>query len=166
MLIEKIKEYVNQHSINKLSQVTGVNSEVIFALYSWDEKRKYVPKKLEVLYNFFNIKKDIFFSENIKRWNPPTKSIVWSYIRYKRLEKWKSIEDIAKWIRVDVVTIRRFELGIQIPSPNSYLLKNIMNFLEFSDEEKVTVEQFINTFLITRKKINKWKNDIDNRRKK
>jgi len=116
--------------------------------------------KLDLIYKFYNQEKDDFYLENQKKWQNPTQSILWSLFRKKRLEKFLSVDDVAKLVRWDSLAIHRIEWGSTLPNFNSYYITKFMEIYDFIEEEKQTISWFI---VILRDVINiyKWWNDIE-----
>lgn len=128
---------------------------------------KWAPEKIreqtmDELYRYYRMEKDDFYIENQKKWQSPTQSILWSLFRKKRLEKFLSVDDVAKLVKWDSRAIHRIEWWHTLPNYNSYYITKFMEIYEFTEEEKQTISWFI---VILRDVINiyKWWNDIENK---
>jgi ribosome-binding protein aMBF1 (putative translation factor) len=143
MQIKQLLELeVNKIWIKQISINTGLSADCIEHFYKWKYKKQR-RKTLDILYEYFRLPKDDFYNENIKKWQMPTQSVLWTFLRQKRLAKWLSIHDVARKIKWDDRQIARIEAGDSLPHYSSYYITKFFEIYEFTDEEKNTVSWFI-----------------------
>lgn len=141
-IIDLLEIEVNKVWIKEISLNTGLSFKCIENFYKWKYKKQR-KETLDILYEYFKLEKDDFYNENIKKWQMPTQSVLGTFLRRKRLEKWLSIHDVAKKIKWDDRQIARIEAGDSLPDYSSYYITKFFEIYEFTDDEKNTVSWFI-----------------------
>ena len=155
MLIQKIKDYIKQYDLNTLTDMSWINRRVILSLIKWEHK-KYRKTTLDILYDFFHLKKDQFYYDNFKKWYPQTESILWTLIRFKRVRKNLELDQLAKSIKMDSRALARLESGDSLPYYKSWSIQNIMEILDFNDTEKKIIEEYMKVMIKTKKLVKKY----------
>lgn len=141
-VIEKLKQDIDKFWPHIMSKKIGVCYSFMYQIVRGDPKKiRHVV--LDEIYQFYKVEKDEFYLENMKKWEPPTQSILWSLLRSKRHQKKMSVEDVARLIRWDARQIRRIEAGDSLPSYSSYYMTKFFEVYELNEEEKQTISWFI-----------------------
>lgn len=142
-----------------MAKKTGISYSFMYSIYKDRAPERVNPTKLEELYEYYKVPKDAFFISNQKKWERPTQSILGNIFRQKRLEKFLSIDDVAKMVRGDSRAIHRIESGDTLPNFNSYYITKFLEIYDFTEEEKQTIQWSI---VILRDLVNIYKqNDIE-----
>lgn len=145
MLVEYIKKYIEENGVNALYKETGITKSVLLDIAN-NKNKKYFTSTLNILYDFFKLKKwDNFYKKNFKKWNPKTPCLFWNLIRTKRLKKFMTLDDLLRAIKSDKRGLARIEAGDSLPSVNSWNIKHIFLCLDFSNEEQELVKNYIYT---------------------
>ena len=155
MLIQKIKEYIKKYDLQTLCNMSWINRRVILSLLKWDH-RKYRKTTLDILYDFFKLKHDKFYFENLKKWYPKTESLLWTLIRFKRVRRNIELEKLAKQIKMDSRALKRLESGDALPYYNNWSIQHVLDVLEFTKEEREIVENYIKIMRKTEKLVKKY----------
>lgn len=155
MLVEKIREYLDTHTIQELHNKTGVCTGVFYSLLKRDWK-KYNRNTLDILYDFFSLERDEFYKDNLKKWYPKTPSLFWTFIRYKRLKMEIDLHDLAKEIKTDQRALARLESWDALPSINSWTIQHLMDALQFTDDERTMTKIYIDSMKMLEKAIKKY----------
>lgn len=155
MLVEKIRDYLNTHTIQELHGETWVCTGVFYSLLKRDWK-KYNKNTLDILYTFFKLERDQFYKDNLKKWYPKTPSLFWTFIRYKRLKMEIDLHDLAKKIRTDERALARLESGDALPNFDGWTIQHLMEALQFTDEEKTMAKIYIDNMKWLEKTIKKY----------
>jgi len=142
MLVEKIRSYLADHTIQDLHYSTGICTGVFYSLLKRDWK-KYNKNTLDIVYEFFDLPRDQFYNDNLKKRYPKTPSLFGTFIRCKRLKLEIDLWELAKSVRVDQRALARLESGDALPTFDSWTIQNIFNALEFTDEEKTMTKMYI-----------------------
>lgn len=155
MLVEKIRNYLDTHTIQELHNATWVCTDVFYSLLKRDHK-KYNKNTLDILYSFFKIERDIFYKDNLKKWYPKTPSLFGTFIRFKRLKLEIDLHDLAKSIRTDERALARLESWDALPTFDSWTIQHIFDALQFTDEEKTMAKIYIDNMKWLEKTIKKY----------
>lgn len=155
MLVEKIRKYLDDHTIQDLHNQTGICTGVFYSLLKRDWK-KYSKNTLDILYSFFELPRDQFYNNNLKKWYPKTPSLFGTFVRYKRLHKEIDIKQLSKMVRVDERALARLESGDALPTFDSWTIQHIMEALDFNDEEKTMTKIYIDNMKWIEKTIKKY----------
>lgn len=142
MLLEKIQEYIKKYDIKTFSRYSWVWIPVILSILNLENK-KYNKKTLDILYHFFKLEKDDFYKQNLKKWYPKTKNILWNFIRIKRIAKNKDLDSLAREMKMEKRALARLEAWESLPSFNSYTIQKIIKTLEFDEKEIEIVRSFL-----------------------
>lgn len=155
MLVEKIREYLDTHTIQDLHHATGICTWVFYSLLKRDWK-KYSKNTLDILYKFFELPRDQFYNDNLKKWYPKTPSLFGTFIRYKRLQLEIDLHELSKRIRVDERALARLESGDALPTFDSWTIQHMFEALGFNDEEKTMTKIYIDNMKWMEKTIKKY----------
>jgi len=155
MLVEKVKIFLKDYSLKTLCIQSWVHESVILSLIKWEHK-KYHRNILDILYAFFNLKKDAFYRENMKKWYPKTESLLWTLVRFKRVRMDIDLQVLAKQIKMSDRALARIESGDSLPYYNSWSIQHIMEVLRFSDSEKKMVADYIDVMKKIEKMVQKY----------
>lgn len=155
MLVEKIREYLDTHTIQELHHETGICTGVFYSLLKRDWK-KYSKNNLDILYKHFGLERDQFYKDNIKKWYPKTPSLFGTFIRYKRLQMEIDLHELSKMVRVDERALARLESGDALPTFDSWTIQHIFDALNFTDEEKTMTKIYIDNMKWLEKTIKKY----------
>lgn len=128
--------------LTDLSRQTGVSRSALRSLKNL-KKSKYRKQTLDVLYDFFDIDRDEFYKENMKKRHPPTFTVIGNIMRLKRLEQHWSIEEVAKIIKWSPRELYRIEAWDSLPSYRSRYMTELLELYEFTEEEKHTIMWWI-----------------------
>lgn len=155
MLVEKIRSYLDNHTIQDLHHSTGICTGVFYSLLKRDWK-KYSKNTLDILYKFFDIKRDQFYNDNLKKWYPKTPSLFGTFVRYKRLKMEIDLKQLSQLVRVDERALARLESGDALPTFDSWTIQHIFDALKFTDEEKTMTKIYIDNMKWLEKTIKKY----------
>lgn len=155
MLLKKIKSYLKEHSLKILCGHSWVHESVILSLVKWEHK-KYNRNILDILYEFFNLEKDNFYRDNMKKWYPKTESLLWTLIRFKRVRKEINLEMLASDTKMWARALARIESGDSLPYYNSWSIQHIMEALQFTKEERKQVKDYIEVMKNIEKLVKKY----------
>lgn len=155
MLIVKIREYLDKHTIQELHAQTGVCTGVFYSLLKRDWK-KYNKNTLDILYTFFSMERDAFYKENLKKWYPKTPSLFGTLIRFKRLKLEIDLSDLAKMIKTDERALARLESGDALPTFDGWTIQHLMDALQFTDDERTMAKVYIDTMKWLEKTVKKY----------
>lgn len=155
MLVKKIREYLDSHTIQELHNCTWVCPWVFYSILKRDW-RKYNKNTLDILYDFFNIKRDNFYKDNLKKWYPKTPSLFWTFVRYKRLQKEIDLHKLSKNIKTDKRALARLESWDSLPTFDWWTIQHLMDELEFTDDEKTMTKIYIETMKMLEKTVKKY----------
>ncbi len=155
MLVEKIRTYLNENTIQDLHHETWICVGVFYSLLKRDWK-KYSKNNLDILYTHFQLDKDQFYKDNLKKWYPKTPSLFGTFIRYKRLQMEIDLPELSKLVRVDERALARLESGDALPTFDSWTIQHLMDTLQFTDEEKTMAKLYIENMKWLEKTIKKY----------
>lgn len=141
-IIESLINEVRIKWIKQVSDSTGLSVKCVENCVTGKNK-KFRRHTLDILYEYFKVEKDEFYNDNTKKWEMPTQSILWTFLREKRVEKWYTIHQVARLIKWDDRQIARIEAGDSLPHYSSYYFTKFFELYEFNEEEKNTVSWFI-----------------------
>lgn len=155
MLVEKIKQYLDENTIQDLYHATGVNTGVFYSLLKRDWK-KYNKNTLDILYSFFGLPRDQFYNDNLKKWYPKTPSLFGTFVRYKRLHQEVDLKELAVKLRMDERALARLESGDALPTFDSWTIQHMMDALDFTSEERTMAKIYIDNMKWLEKTIKKY----------
>lgn len=92
-LVKKIR--ANNQSLSYIESETGVGKTTLRKLKSM-KPGKYKKNTLDVLYQYFDIERDDFYDDQMKKRYPPTFSVIGNILRQKRIQMGLSIAEVAK----------------------------------------------------------------------
>lgn len=128
--------------LSALSQRTWLSKTVLYNLIN-RKRCKYQKKTLDILYAYFEIDVDDFYTNNIKKRNVPTFSVIWNIFRSKRLLANLSISEAAKRIDWSERELARIEAGDSLPSYNSWYVVQLMELYDFTEEERTKLTRWV-----------------------
>lgn len=134
-IVKAIRAESNTQWLTKLSQKTWVNKTSLWKLKT-QKKCKYKKNTLDVLYQFFELDRDAFYQDNMKKRYPPTFSVIGNILREKRIAMWLSVAEVAKHTKWDKRQVFRIEAWDSLPAFNSWYMTQLMELYEFDEEEK------------------------------
>ena len=124
---------------------TGVSNAVVNAIITDNPKKvKFRTTTLDALYEYFNLHKDNYYFDNMKKRFPNTDSVLGTFLRNKRIELGYSVDHIAHELKSTRLTILRLELGEVLPHFTSYTMQNIMFKYGLTPQERQLCKNFIN----------------------
>lgn len=137
----EIKKFLENHTVRELQKQSWVWASVIYSILN-NEEKKYFPEKLEKLYKFFSLEKDEYFSLKVLnfKWK---QDFLWQ-IFYKKRKKIKLDRNtVAKKIKWTSRHLQRFETWRLNYAKSNYYLKNLLEFYDFSEEEKKDILDYV-----------------------
>jgi len=143
LLQEKIVEFMSNNTINKLRLETWIWCKAMYSLKNWYKNKKYTKQTLDTLYDYFDIKQDEFYNENMKKWLKSDESILWNLFKKKRESKWLSKKEVAKIIKWTEREITRIESWDVAPKFNSYYLRELLKLYDFSESESNQIRWYV-----------------------
>jgi len=155
MLIVKIKEYLNGHTIQELYNNTGISTGVFYSLLKRDWK-KYNKNTLDILYSFFRLDRDEFYNNNLKKWYPKTLSLFGTLVRYKRVRKNIDIDELARMMKIEKRALCRLESWDALPTFDSWTIQHLIIALDFTKEEIENTKKYIDNMKRLEKTVKKY----------
>lgn len=146
MLKEKIKKFLENHTVRELQKQAKVWAYVIYDLEN--EEKKFSKKVLDRLYNFFNLEKDDFYFSKLTKYKWYLYNPLWELLRKRREKLWLSIEQVAKMIKWSDRHIRRLESWNMTYWSNYYYVKEIIKLYKFSKIEENQILSYISSFSV------------------
>lgn len=141
-VIECIADHCKENTIKSLADSIGVSPSFIAGIMNWKHDR-YRVLYVDRLYDYFKIEKDKRYTQNLRRWNAKTFSVIGSILRLARVKAWYTIEDVAKITRGDKRQIHRIEQWDSLPSFQSYYIVQMMELYEMSEQEREKISRGI-----------------------
>lgn len=160
IVIEKIREYIDNNSARDLQQKCSVWAGTLYSLLK-KENKKYYKEQLDRIYNFFWLEKDDFYFEKIQKYKWNTYNPLWELLRNRRKELWLTLEQVAKKIKWTDRHLRRLEAWEVFYSENNYYMRELLKLYEFSKIEQNLILTYVNSLWIIIE-INKNKRKIFN----
>ena len=143
ILQEKITSFLDNHWTKKLRQETWIWCKAIDSIKKGYKNKKYTKQTLDTLYEFFDIEKDKFYRDNLKKWIKSDESALWSLLRKKREQVWLSKKEVAKIIKWTERHLSRIEAWDMTPHFNSYYLREILKVYKFSEEDSNQIRWYV-----------------------
>lgn len=144
MIRKKLNEFLENNTYQTLTEKTGVNSAIVNSIINGNPKKiRYRKSTLDALYDFFNLKIDNFYNDNMKKRYPATDSMLGTYLRNKRIELGLSQDEVAQHLKSTKLTIARIELGESLPLFGSYTMQNLMYLYKLTPVERQLIKNFI-----------------------
>lgn len=136
--IDAIKNAEKKNDLKYIAKL--MNLEYGF-LWSFKNKKnkKYRVKYVDIIYDYFGLKKDKRYYRNRKMRNKKTYSIIGTILRLWRIRKWLSLDDVCKKIQWDKRQLQRIEHGDSLPNANSYYISEMLKLCEFTEDEEVKI---------------------------
>lgn len=160
IVIEKIREYIDNNSARDLQQKCSVWAGTLYSLLK-KENKKYYKEQLDKIYDFFWLEKDDFYFEKIQKYKWNTYNPLWELLRNRRKELWLTLEQVAKKIKWTDRHLRRLEAWEVFYSENNYYMRELLKLYEFSKIEQNLILTYVNSLWIIIE-INKNKRKIFN----
>jgi len=143
ILKHKILQCIDKDGgLSSLSDKLGMSQNVLVSIAKW-WRRKYRKNILDTLYKHFDIKKDKFYRDNLKKRYPKTISSIGTFIRLLRINKGMDIDEFSRAVGVDKRALLRLECGDSLPTENSYTLNEVLNVLECSKKQRRVIKEFV-----------------------
>ena len=132
LIQDRIKEFLDQNNMKILRQETWIWCKAIYSIKNWHRNKKYTKQTLDTLYDFFNLTKDTFYIDNMKKWLKSDESILWVLLKNRRDKLWFSKKEVAKIIKWTEREMTRIEAWDVAPKFNSYYLRELIKLYKFS----------------------------------
>lgn len=146
MLKEKIKKFLENHTVRELQKQAKVWAYVIYDLEN--EEKKFSKKVLDRLYDFFNLEKDDFYFSKLTKYKWYLYNPLWELLRKRREKLWLSREQVAKMIKWSDRHIRRLESWNMTYWSNYYYVKEIIKLYKFSKIEENQILSYVSSFSV------------------
>jgi len=145
LIQNKINDFLNENLVKDLRRETWIGCKAIYSIKNGYKNKKYTAQTLDILYEFFNIPKDDFYNENLKKWLKSDESILWILLK-KRREKLNLTKiDVAKILKWTEREISRIEAWDVAPKLNSYYLKELLKLYKFSENERDQIRWYVSS---------------------
>ncbi len=135
LIQQRIKEFLEKNNMKKLRQETWIWCKAIYSIKNWHRNKKYTAQTLDTLYEFFELKKDKFYKDNMKKWLKSDESVLWNLMKTRREKLNLSKKEVAKMIKWTEREITRIEAWDVAPKFNSYYLRELLRLYGFSEPE-------------------------------
>jgi len=143
LLQEKIIHFLDTNNMKILRQETWIWCKAIYSIKNWHRNKKYTKQTLDTLYDFFNLKIDKYYIDNMKKWLKSDESILWVLLKKRRDKLWLSKKDVAKIIKWTEREMTRIESWDVAPKFNSYYLRELIKLYEFSESEWNQIKWYV-----------------------
>ena len=143
LIQDRIKEFLDQNNMKILRQETWIWCKAIYSIKNWHRNKKYTKQTLDTLYDFFNLTKDTFYIDNMKKWLKSDESILWVLLKNRRDKLWFSKKEVAKIIKWTEREMTRIEAWDVAPKFNSYYLRELIKLYEFSESEWNQIKWYV-----------------------
>lgn len=143
LIQEKIKEFIDINNMKILRQETWIWCKAIYSIKNWHRNKKYTKQTLDTLYDFFEISKDKFYIDNMKKWLKSDESILWVLLKKRRDKLWLSKKEVAKIIKWTEREMTRIESWDVAPKFNSYYLRELIKLYNFSESEWNQIKWYV-----------------------
>lgn len=146
MLKEKIKKFLENHTVRELQDRAKIWAYVIYDLEN--EEKKFSKKVLDRLYDFFNLEKDDFYFSKLTKYKWYLYNPLWELLRKRREKLGLTREQVAKMIKWSDRHIRRLESWNMTYWSNYYYVKEIIKLYKFSKIEENQILSYVSNFSI------------------
>ena len=143
LIQDRIKEFLDQNNMKILRQETWIWCKAIYSIKNWHRNKKYTKQTLDTLYDFFNLTKDTFYIDNMKKWLKSDESILWVLLKKRRDKLWFSKKEVAKIIKWTEREMTRIEAWDVAPKFNSYYLRELIKLYNFSESEWNQIKWYV-----------------------
>ena len=143
LIQDRIKEFLDQNNMKILRQETWIWCKAIYSIKNWHRNKKYTKQTLDTLYDFFNLTKDNFYIDNMKKWLKSDESILWVLLKNRRDKLWFSKKEVAKIIKWTEREMTRIEAWDVAPKFNSYYLRELIKLYKFSESEWNQIKWYV-----------------------
>jgi len=143
LIQDRIKEFLDQNNMKILRQETWIWCKAIYSIKNWHRNKKYTKQTLDTLYDFFNLTKDTFYIDNMKKWLKSDESILWVLLKNRRDKLWFSKKEVAKIIKWTEREMTRIEAWDVAPKFNSYYLRELIKLYNFSESEWNQIKWYV-----------------------
>jgi|SaaInlStandDraft_7_1057024.scaffolds.fasta_scaffold04692_4 hypothetical protein len=143
LIQDRIKEFLDQNNMKILRQETWIWCKAIYSIKNWHRNKKYTKQTLDTLYDFFNLTKDTFYIDNMKKWLKSDESILWVLLKNRRDKLWFSKKEVAKIIKWTEREMTRIEAWDVAPKFNSYYLRELIKLYKFSESEWNQIKWYV-----------------------
>ena len=143
LLQEKIIHFLDTNNMKILRQETWIWCKAIYSIKNWHRNKKYTKQTLDTLYDFFNLTKDTFYIDNMKKWLKSDESILWVLLKNRRDKLWFSKKEVAKIIKWTEREMTRIEAWDVAPKFNSYYLRELIKLYKFSESEWNQIKWYV-----------------------
>ena len=143
LIQEKITSFLKENNMKILRRETWIWCKAIYSIKRWHRNKKYTKQTLDTLYDFFNLKKDKFYNDNLKKWLKSDESILWVLLKKKREQLWLSKKEVAKIIKWTEREMTRIESWDVAPKFNSYYLRELIKLYNFSESEWNQIKWYV-----------------------
>lgn len=139
---EELNEYLWKYSARKLREETWIGCWTIYAIKDWHKNKKYTKQTLDTLYEFFSLKVDDFYKDNIKihSWY---EDALWILFRTRREKLWFTKHEVAKQIKGTERHLTRIETGDSNYRVNSYYLRELIKLYQFTQDEANLIMAYV-----------------------
>lgn len=145
-ILEKIREYLNEHTVRELQANAQISTGVIYDL---DKPNTFFWKKiLDNLYKFFNLEKDEFYFSKLKGYKWHIHNPLWELLRKRRQKLNMTLAEVAKKIKWTDRHLRRLESWDMKYGGNYYYLREILKLYKFSELEQNQILAYISNYNI------------------
>lgn len=147
LVVRKLYEYMARHDnirdgIKAFHNRTGLGTIFIMNILEMKQiKHNIAP--MNALYDYFQVERDDFFKNNLKKWHQDPESIIGRIFRERRIQMNKQIHEVSLATKIDDRTIRRIECGESLPNFDSYSINRLVNYYDFSEQERHTIGWYI-----------------------
>lgn len=144
-----IQNFLREKTILSLQKSTGVGAGTIIALRD-GKSQKFSPRIIRKLYNFFSLQKDKeYYNYCLERRSNP--DVVGNLLFYRRNALGLSVFRVSAETKISEKQILRLESGKNSFHNNSYALGVLLEYYNFSEEDKkVIIEHLEFTKKMTR----------------
>lgn len=146
MILEKIHTYLETHSVQDLLNAVWVASSTYYDFVNETSERKFSKNTLDKIYKFFDEKPDKYYEKRLRK-IAKSENIIGCFLKFKRMEKNFSIEQISKALKCSERQIANIEKdGVK----NQYLdiICGMKDLYKMSYDEKFELDTLIG---VTRK---------------
>jgi len=137
-----LAEFLENFSARKLREETGIWCGTIYAIKDWHKNKKYTKHTLDTLYEFFNLEKDLFYTENLKI-HYQNENPFWILFKTRREKLWFTKHEVAKKIKWTERHLTRIESWDSSYRINSYYLKELIVLYNFDQGQANQIMSYV-----------------------
>lgn len=141
MILEKIHTYLKNHSVQDLLNAVWVASSTYYDFVNETSDRTFSKNILDKFYKFFDEKPDEYYEKRLRK-IVKSENIISCFLKFKRMEKNFSIEQVSKALKCSGRQIANIEKnGVK----NQYLdiICGMKDLYEMSYDEKFELDTLI-----------------------